>query len=302
MRLILGSVIKNIAKHIPSFVKFCLTLQSLIEDFQICIYENNSTDGTQETLDFLRDLGNHVHIKSETLDPEYILHKCKAWTWDRKPCRMECIAVARNKLLALIESVGYTDSDFVLMLDPDCDQFPDPIYIASLLDSFPEDTDAIFANGLTIDNLGYYDCFALRTSNNPVGPELLGDSKYTSLEIQEPLKIYSGFGGAVLYRAYCLYNNKYSALPTQELNTMNIELLKKHPQELPEVLTHSNGSLLGCYLFGLDSPFYRNNSGYAYPIVCEHSTFHATLFCRGQGRFFIDPNFRYFSNHYRNID
>jgi hypothetical protein len=67
------------------------------------------------------------------------------------------------------------------------------------------------------------------------------------------------------------------------------------------VTTHYEGVLLGVYLFEPKEAggfFYHNNSGYSWPVVCEHSTFHARMTLRGQGRFFIDPELIYQSGHY----
>lgn len=36
--------------------------------------------------------------------------------------------------------------------------------------------------------------------------------------------------------------------------------------------------------------FYKNNSGYAFPAVCEHVTFHADMLKRGH-KLYIDPQF-----------
>jgi hypothetical protein len=211
---------------------------------------------------------------------------------------MELIAAARNKLL---EMMGTIDAeDYVLMFDGDCAAPLDVDYILNRIHNFPADADAIFANGIGRTQPVYYDTYALRTRERPYGPEIMGDTFWKTLPshvIRERTSVISAFGGAGLYRGACFHAApRYSAMPTEDLNAQ----YRASTTPVEPSPTHHEGALLGIYLFEAKESgglFYRNNSGYAAPIVCEHSTFHATMARNGCGRFFIDPQFIYISTH-----
>jgi hypothetical protein len=227
---------------------------------------------------------------------------------------MESIANARNNLLEMMAAHGYTDDDLIILFDSDIREAMPVDPLLRLIRDFPSDADGIFANGLSARNDRYYDMYALRFLHGPhgskglEGPELRGDEFWETLpqiKITERTPVVSAFGGLAIYRGYCLKHNSYSVLPTKDLDRLYKSIL---PESEKQVETHYKGSLLGAYLFG-EGPydasrslnpsdiFYRNNSGYNFPVVCEHGTFHATMTMRGQGRFFIDPELLYYSDH-----
>lgn len=298
MTIIVGAVCKNIEKSIPLFQQFLQILLAAFPTTQVCIYENNSTDGTKEGLNTLKSaLGANVHITMEDFTNEELLARCKANTWDMKPCRMEVIAMARNQLLDMIERIGYSGNDLIVMIDCDILYLPDMEALKDRLEHFPPNVDAVFANGIYAGSNRYYDRYALRTVTFPLGPEVRGEEFWRNLPnivISEPTQIISGFGGLAIYKGYCIRNNRYSAIPTKELHKLNSDLIKMLNITLPKPSDPCrDGCLLGMYLFG-DDIFYYNNSGYNYPVVCEHSTFNANMLLRGQGRFVIDAGLKYY--------
>lgn len=298
MRIIVGTVCKNIEKSIPLFQQFLQILLAAFPTIQVCIYENNSTDGTKAGLKALQAaLGSNVHIRMEDFTNEELLARCKANTWDMKPCRMEMIAMARNRLLDMIEGAGYSNDDLIVMIDCDIEHLPDMEVLKDRLAHFPADADAVFANGMYAGSNRYYDRYALRMATFPLGPENRGDEFWKNLPnvvITEPTQIISGFGGLAIYKGYCIRDNRYSAIPTKELHKVIRDTIKILNITLPTPNDPCrDGCLLGMYYFG-DNIFYYNNSGYNYPVVCEHSTFNAKMLLRGQGRFIIDPALKYY--------
>ena len=230
-----------------------------------------------------------------------LLGKCKANTWDMKPCRMEMIAMARNRLLGMIDAVGYSNDDLIVMIDSDISVLPDMNVLTERLRDFPTDVDALFANGVYRGSNHYYDRYALRYSGQPFGPETIGDGFWKTLPnivIDRPMSIISGFGGLAIYKGYCIRDNQYSAIPTKNLDTLIKDTIRVNGYRRPQPPTEPcrDGCLLGMYLFGNgpDDLFYYNNSGYNYPVVCEHSTFNANILLRGQGRFIVDPELKYY--------
>jgi hypothetical protein len=309
MRILFGTIAKNIEHRMAQLLTFFTELQKELPDSHIFLYENNSTDNTCSYFPLFESMIQNLHIKSENIPAEELLQTV-ARTWDNKPCRMELIAMARNKLLDMIHSHGFDDDDLIVMFDAD---MKEPICMPPLLKilkNFP-DADAIFANGLTANCQHYYDMYALRHENAPYGPEIRGTEFWDAMPritIAQRTPVISAFGGLGIYKGYCLKHNSYSALPTKSLDQLYKSIMARHGYVKPIPETHYKGGLIGAYLFG-EGPydesrslnprdiFYVNNSGYSYPVVCEHSTFHATMTMRGQGRFFIDPELLYHSDH-----
>lgn len=299
MTIFLGAIARNIE---PNFFQLYLFLQNIYSNnanVKTCIYENNSTDNTPAMLKILASISPNIQVVCEHFSESELLAMSKAWTWDKKPCRMELIAAARNKLLDMLAAAGCSDKDYVVLFDADMESACDADVILNKISAFPADADALFANGLNRNRQTYYDMYALRTTDHPCGPELLGETFWNTLpklRFQERTPILSGFGGLAIYRGYVLKDNRYSAHPTSDLNTF----YKRCGIKQASPVTHVEGVLRGIYLFESQAEgglFYYNNSGYAYPIVCEHSTFHARAANRGQGRFYIDPELVYVSTH-----
>jgi hypothetical protein len=300
MKLIIGTICKNIERNIPVLYS---TLKDILEVFpgtNICLYENNSTDNTKNLLKEIKNLSSNIHILCEDYTNKELLNLTKANTWDMKPCRMELIAIARNKLLDMINSIGYEDNDLILMFDSDIVRPFNIHIIKNRIQNFPNNVDVLLANGINSQG-NYYDLYALRNIDRPFGPELLGDSFWNlpTIHINNTVKVFSGFAGMGIYKGYCLRNNRYSAIPTNDLDIFNRELVKSFKEKLPTSIKGPciDGCLVGMYLFGNDGLFYYNNSGYNYPVVCEHSTFHATMYNRGYQNMFIDPELIYYSGH-----
>lgn len=299
MTLIFGTVIKNIEGSIYNFHMFVSNIIKELPDAHICIYENNSTDKTCELLSTLKNLSPNVHIKTDIFSHEELLQKTIARCFENRPCRMEMISNARNELLKMIAGIGYQDNDLIIMFDGDLRHIPiEPLI--ECIKNFPDNVDAMFANGVKYDGYTYYDYYALRYSEKPFGPEIIGEEFWKTIKnisISEIQPVISAFGGLGIYKGYCVRKSRYSAIPTQSLNVLYKNLLKK--QEYKQKLKTKDNETLGVYLFGQgeDDIFYLNNSGYNFPVVCEHSTFHADMFIQGYNRFIIMPKLKYYSNH-----
>ena len=301
MTIYVGTIAKDVEQSMGHFASFLSDLAQRFPDICIVIYENNSTDATRLWFPILQTIASRVIIKSEDIDARDIM--CKyVRRYDNKLCRMECIAYARNKLLTMLREAGCGGDDYVLMIDCDIARpftSADIDVISNHLTQFPTGVDAVFANGLNANGVTYYDMYALRHPGAPFGPEILGDGFWKDMpriHVPSPTHIYSGFGGMAIYRGYCLTDNKYDAYPTKELHACIKQHMNVHNYVQPKSETVHDGVVMGIYLFD-DDVFYHNNSGYNYPVVCEHSTFHATLAMRGQGRFLLDSNMKYYSSH-----
>jgi hypothetical protein len=101
--------------------------------------------------------------------------------------------------------------------------------------------------------------------------------------------VISAFGGIAIYKAEAIKGCSYSADVTEELHEYytNLPIVDSKPQ------THYNGCGLGLYL--KDSKiFYKNNSGYNYPVCAEHVNFNLAIRKKGFTKMFICPFLYYY--------
>ena len=312
MTLFCGAVTRNLEKSFPNFKQFMYSLFGELTDLQLFIYENNSTDNTKKLLEDWATVDKRVHVKCEVFSKEFLLEQGYARAYDNIPCRMESISTARNKLVEWMESfgMGVGEDDLTIFIDPDIPTVFNVDCLASLCRSFPQGAHAFFANGLS-GNMKYYDAYAYRDTQHPFGAELLGeeifDFKYKSVIKQipfdaQPIPVLSAFGGLGIYKSICIRGLRYSATPTQDLHTLNLRIMKENPDHLyvkkvkEKPTTHIQGASQGIYLFDKEL-FYRNCSGYNFPVICEHVPFHAAMIARGYDKLFVLPPLIYVSDH-----
>ena len=80
---------------------------------------------------------------------------------------------------------------------------------------------------------------------------------------------------------------RYSAVPTAEMNA-EYKSLNRIPPLAKNVNTHLNGASVGMYLFPNDKGiFYFHNSGYNFPVVCEHVPFFAGMRANNRRRIYL---------------
>lgn len=313
MTIYLAGIAQNLGERFLHFEAFAMEFLAAFPEAHVYIYENNSTDNTKKMLQLWQRLDERrIHIQLEDIPEKVFLEQGQATSMNNTACRMEKIASARNKLMVMMEEdgMGTQEQDIVVMFDPD---IPCPLSADILIHhcrNFPNDMDAFFANGLSqrgnyYDATAYYDCY------NPFGMELLPEKfifqqKYKSVIRQiprtaPPIPVYSAFGGIGVYRGKCIRGLRYSGVVTEDLHKHFLNIKKiGHPwaAELPQKpQTHIDGALQGIYLFDKEL-FYRNNSGYNYPVICEHVPFHASMIARGHSRLFVMPSLVYISDHW----
>jgi len=299
-KIVLGGVVKNIEKSIPVILQFFQNLKEKINQLEIFLYENNSTDSTKEFLEFLQKKYEWIHVKCEDLPNSFFFEKGKARTWDNKPCRIEMIAHARNELLEMIKTKNLSRNDFFIQIDLDISIPPHIEEIEFVLKNYPNEIDVLFANGLHYSGK-YYDAYELRTEEYPFGPEILGEYFWSKTHMDTILKrientdplipVISAYAGLAIYRGDVFKDCKFSADVTDELH--EFYLTKELPQDNKNPTTHNEGVLLGCYLKD-DKIFYKNNSGYNYPVCGELVNFHLQIRKKGFKNMYICPFLHYY--------
>jgi hypothetical protein len=278
-------------------------------------YENNSNDGTpHELTKWAEEVPDQVMVQCDKFTREEELARGVARTFDNKPCRMEQIAYARNRLLGMLESnTGpRAKAKYVMMIDMD-NPVPFPVNaILRCIARDPDGFDALVCNGL--NPMGYmYDFYAYRDAQFPFGPEIMREafwSGHHQYQVQTAMHnktmfcnrmmqnnpallpyipVASGFNGLCIFRKEALEGARYSATPTPEMNA-EYEAMKCIPPLAKNAKTHVDGATVGMYLFPKDSDkgiFYFHNSGYNFPVVCEHVPFFASMRARNRRRIYL---------------
>lgn len=289
MNVIICGVVKNAEEHLQNNLKLAMQLGRKCDTFKIVIYENNSTDATKQILTNYQN-NSDFKIIMEDLSPESIKNTSKIWAYTNvtgsdHPCRMEQISNARNKLIAELKQDVYESYNYVVMIDFDAKFFiPDGI-LNSLYLVKENRKRVIYAN-----SIDYYDYYALRSahsSTNLFGPELAGEyfwknMQKTRLQINskstELVPVYSAFNGIGVYakEAFTAYN--YDVLITPDVKYIYDQIVLKHPAEYENLKSILQTE---CFKFpgGENTPefYWKNNSGYNKPVICEHVAFNFSL-------------------------
>jgi len=304
-------IVLGIAKNIENQCQVlfnCLTaILDQREGSLAFIYEDGSTDKTPELLAKISETDKRIVVKSDKSSGA----PTTALTWDNKPCRLERIAFARNKCMEMWENT-YKDDAVVIWLDTDRVHLVDgPVIhqVAEQLMGVPaEVASAFFA--MSLNHKGQmYDTFAYRSEKNALGPEIMGEEWWGKenqdkihQEVNEcsgpSLQVLSACNGLAMYKSECIRGLRFSALPTEQVEKYHRQIFRdsKHPchkkllelQDKPK--THHEGVCIGRYCFGTEGMWYKNNSGYNQPVVCEWLSFHYAMRDRGfKGLFIIKP-------------
>jgi hypothetical protein len=181
----------------------------------------------------------------------------------------------------------------------------------------PDGFDALVCNGLNSSGQ-IYDTYAYRDAQFPFGPEIMRDvfwsghhqyymrtavhnqTLFFNRQIkQNPARlpyvpILSGFNGLCIFRREALMGLRYSAVPTPEMNA-EYQAMNCIPPLAKNANTHLNGGSVGIYLFPKyknndtndKGIFYFHNSGYNFPVVCEHTTLFAAMRARNHRRIYL---------------
>jgi hypothetical protein len=297
-------------------------------------YENNSDDGTDaELMKWAAEApAGQVQVQCDKFTREEELARGAARTYDNKPCRMEQIAHARNKLLdilvgersspnpsslsvagGVVVPVGSSPAKYVVMIDMD-NPVPFPVNaILRCIARDPDGFDALVCNGM--NPFGYmYDFYAYRDAQFPFGPEIMREAfwsghhqQYVQTAVHNKtlfhtrqmkhnpallpyVPISSGFNGLCIFRREAILGLRYSAVPTAEMNA-EYQAMNCIPPLAKNANTHLNGGSVGIHLFPKDDKdngiFYFHNSGYNFPVVCEHTSLFASMRANNHRRIYL---------------
>ena len=298
--VLICGVVKNVGNPLIHNINSAIKMgEILFTDYRILIYENNSTDNTKEILNNF-SLHPKIVIQSEDIDLE-TKSNFKLWayteiTGSNHPCRMELISNARNKLVDEMNREKYDDFGYVIWIDFDSNGWE----YNGILDCFSvqnkEKWDVVFANNPT----NYYDMYAYRGENNLFGPEIIGEIFWTNMpRFQIPkndglIPVYSAFGGLGIYKKEVFKTHRFDFVVNNTIQEVYKQILDKYPfLNKEDIISKEDIKFPGGFYDNKTGIFWKSNSGYNGPVVCEHVGLNFALIHSGY-RLFINPNIMYY--------
>lgn len=308
--LILG-VCKNTARGFDNVKKSVEALTPHFLDYQIIIYENNSTDKTKELYQRWAEEEPKLSFFSEYLNNGQLASIAPSIAGKR----IAHIARAREIVLQKALSQDYEDFEYAIMVDLD-EFFPwDIDGICKTILEPEQEWDAVFANGS-------YDVFALRSEQFPVGIEHIGYDRWflgsyrdvgialgKELKKGKWLKVDSAFGGLALYKRNSLKECHYHSQINQKFfewmmqRPVNFSCLSPNNCRLAEINWQKNIEFFNQmekHGFQFDHNLLKNYPT-AYLFPCEHIWLHYDMIEHGHDRLFINPHLRMQSRVYKNF-
>lgn len=298
--VLICGVVKNCGNKINFNVNLAIKTGEIFEDYKIVIYENNSTDHTKQELNkFI--LNPNIVIKSENINVEE-KSDFKLWayteiTGSSHPCRIEMIANARNKILDEINKDEYNKFTYVIWIDMDSNGWD----LNGIVNSFykKEVWDVVYAN----NPKHYYDMYAFRGGKFLLGPEIIGEFFWKNLSViqldksENLIPIYSAFGGLGIYKKEIFRKHKFDFMVNEYVQKIYLFLLENNTwdENILNVIQNEDGKFPGGIKEKESGIFWKANSGYNGPVVCEHVTLNFELISNGY-KIFINPNMLYFNS------
>ena len=114
-RVVVCGLARDVSPYLPHLINLIETLGSMFMDYQIVIYENDSTDNTLEILETWADSNKKIHVLTDHLGD-------KKWGPVKDIDRTMKMAEYRNKYLNFTKD-KYTDWDYIVVLDLDLESF-----------------------------------------------------------------------------------------------------------------------------------------------------------------------------------
>lgn len=314
-KVIICGVVKNVEKKIEKNIEYCNKTGKLFQDYKIIIYENNSKDNTKN---ILSKYTHTAKIIMEDIPYETIKSNSKIWTATYRtgsdhPCRIEQICNARNIVIDEFNKPEYDEYQYVIWIDLDSGGW----CLEGIQNSFErkDDWDAVFAG------YNHYDDYALRldptiTANDDyyknisdyneifcMGPETLGET-YWNLRnkynihfnnTERLIPVYSAFNGLGIYKKELFKENKYDCIVTNDVKTLARKIID-HPkfnQYQMRIYSKCHKFRGGGHRDDKTNIYWKSNSGYNRPVVCEHVCLHSSLIIKNY-KLLINPKMKYF--------
>jgi hypothetical protein len=310
LKIIICGVVKNVASVIEHNIKTAMEIGDHYKDYKIVLYENNSTDDTKRILSQLLEnpkTYGHLKVMMENLSPTKETSRIWAYTevtGSDHPCRVESLCNARNQVVEEINQSSYRDYDVVVWVDLDAKSFDVTGVVDSIEKSHAYDI-ILFGNSPT-----YYDYYALRyrSYTHLYGPEIIGEAFWTTIgqdlirmdncfamdQTMMLHEVYSAYNGIGVYPKKVFEKYKYDCIVNDTVKEVYRKLVRKHgyvgfEDNMKNPCTkfpggqkdEDNGQI-----------FWKANSGYDQPVICEHVALNFAVWNAGY-KLYINPAMMY---------
>uniref|UniRef100_A0A6C0DIJ9 Glycosyltransferase 2-like domain-containing protein n=1 Tax=viral metagenome TaxID=1070528 RepID=A0A6C0DIJ9_9ZZZZ len=298
-KVLICGIVKNCDSKIDQNINWALETSKLFNKSKIIIYENNSTDGTKEKLKYYLErpeLNDKLKIISEDID---LNDRSQSVVWayteisgSDHPCRIEFISKARNKVVDEFNKSEYDDYEYIIWIDLDSNGWE----INGIINSFirNEEWDVLFGN-----NMGqYYDYYALRNKEHPFGPEIIGDNFWNNMkhfhfpQNESLIPVYSAFNGIGIYKKELFKKFKYNFLVNNEVKQVYRKIFDSVDSETKQIIENKCNKFPNGYKDEETNIFWKSNSGYDKPVICEHVSLNFGIYNNGY-KLFINPKMIY---------
>lgn len=295
-KVIVCGLVKDCGRNLENNISLALNVIDVFEKGKIIIYENNSKDNTKDILNTYKN-NDKLLVISEDIDSETIKKNSRIWAYTEitgsdHPCRIEMICNARNKVIAEINKKEYDDYTYVIWIDMDSNGYN----VKGIENSFQykNDWDVIYANG--IENGSYYDLYALRTDDDPYGPEITGEYFWNNMcqkritDTSSLIPVYSAFGGIGIYKKEVFKKHRFDCMVNEDVELFYDKYLNEHPldKSMETIIKNSDKKFPIGYKSVKSCIFWKANSGYNAPVICEHVCLNLALINDGY-RIYINP-------------
>ena len=295
--VLICGIIKNCEKRLNLNINHAIRTGEVFQDYRVIIYENNSTDNTKIILDTFKNNPKFI-IKSEDIDlnnkENFDLWAYTKITGSNHPCRIEVISNARNKVIDEINNNEFDKFSYVIWIDMDSNGWD----INGIINSFlnKNSWDVVYAN----NPHNYYDLYALRDERLSFGPEIIGELFWSQLPNfkfnpnNNLIPVYSAFGGLGIYKKEIFKNHKFYFKVNNYVKEMYSLLLKNTTidERLLQVIKTEDIKFPGGVKDEESEIYWKANSGYDGPVVCEHVVLNFELVLHGY-KLFINPKMIY---------
>ncbi len=295
--VLICSIVKNCDKRLNLNINHAIRTGEIFKDYRIIIYENNSTDNTKEELNKFNNNSKFI-IKSEDIDlknkTNFDLWAYTKITGSDHPCRIELISNARNKVIDIINTSDFNDFSYVIWIDMDSNGWD----INGIINSFlnKQAWDVVYAN----NPQNYYDIYALRNQQFCFGPEIIGELFWNQLPFikinpnNNLIPVYSAFGGLGIYKKEIFKNHKFYFKVNEYVKQQYSLLLKNNTidKKILTIIENEDTKFPGGIKDEESGIYWKANSGYDGPVVCEHVVLNFELLSQGY-KLFINPKMMY---------
>ena len=295
--------VKNIEDGFFNSKNNILKLVERFEDYQIIVYENNSTDQTKNL--FLTWEKNDTKLKflSENLSKEFI----ESFTPNTGDYRTELIARARNILISEATKTEYDEFEYVIMCDLDNFKEWDINQILSSILYPKKEWDVILPAAT-------YDLYALRAKKFVVNTDLVSWNFWCKLQTRigclysnflkknDWIQVESAFGGLAIFKKKSLIGIEYRGIIQPEYldyilnkDCQNDILFQFSYSKIANEITNRKNELYKWKNSGFSKDFLPEN-----PYVCEHVQFFFQMRKNGKDKIYINPNWTHVSLEHKN--